>query len=319
MDIILKQKLLKIKNLENTIFEALNNLEEPKIAIVGHQNPKPDSDCINSSIALGLLLKAVDKNNNIEILFREELNTYSKNVLNYSESVIHKDEYDIMDLVKFGVPEYYISDAKLIFVLDTDFERTGFKNSNFPKAKSVIVIDHHRYRRDWEGDFPRDIYKEFVFESKEKGGAQSTSELILLLLSEIMKGINNIRRINMYEMADVENEDDLEELKNYMISQRIYHNCTGSEIQNLYYDIYKLCMGGIHTDSGSFTYNGCERTIETISIFLNRFQESGLYIDSSYLSIPQDKIEEITYSFKEDEHTVPYLNVIKNMKQLKHL
>ncbi len=107
--------------------KMINVIKECKRAVVcGHLNP--DGDCANSVMALGLLLKALNK----EYLLVNEGN-FSRPEIEGFECSLSKD-----------IPEYYKNKDTVGIVVDcSTYDRLGNYADLFENTFTTVVIDHH--------------------------------------------------------------------------------------------------------------------------------------------------------------------------------
>lgn len=274
----LAHELYDIKHKEQETFNVL---------IIGHATPLPDGDCICSANALANLLSDLMPMAAIDVKFWENANNYIDGVRYFINDIIEDKPY----LETFGVKEEGLGNTyyKYVFVVDTDFGRTNFTGSMFDKIgqpEKVFVIDHHGLRECADDIRPTEAYDRFcVFGIGEHDKSPSTSELILILSIELRR------------LIDAKNA-----------SGKSYENTITTEtlLEN-----YKVCMGGIQTDTGGFLYEGFQLSLEAISYCLEWIP----YDNWEDFQVKQENLSRMRYFLKnpKDNHVYSTLHsFVKN-------
>ena len=220
------------------------NQDSFNILILGHATPLPDGDCICSANALALLLSEFFPMASVRIKFWENDNDYIDGVRYFVNDILEDKIY----IEEFGCKDKGLDGVyfKYVFVVDTDFGRTNFTGSMFKEVgrpEKVFVIDHHGPRECADDIHPVLSYDTTcVFDNGNDEKSPSTSELIMILAVELRR------------LIDAKNA-----------SGKSYENTIPTDIL---VEIYKICMGGIQTDTGGFLYEGFQLSLESISYCL---------------------------------------------------
>lgn len=261
---VLRLLAYKIRDIKREI----KNQDSFNILILGHSNPLPDGDCICSANGLALLLSEYMPMASVDIKYWQDTNDYINKVKGYVDNIVEDKPY----AETFGSKEldkYY----KYVFIVDTDFERTFFTGSMFDKfgqPEKVFIIDHHG-TKDCKDDIrPTDSYDiTCILGDNEENTSPSTSELIAILAVELKSIIDD-------------------------------KNASGETFEepipmNTMYKIYKICMGGIQTDTGGFLYEGFQLSLEAIAHCLKYFPSE----DWKDFQVKQEKLTSIRYFVKD--------------------
>lgn len=281
-DIVSKNLNLRISKLHSLAYdiyelkkENLNLFNKFNVLILGHGNPPPDGDCICSANALANLLKDFMPMAEIYIKYWEETNAYIDRVRDYIDDIKKDKPY----LESFNIKESGIGDIhfKYVFVVDTDFGRTNFTGSMFDKIgqpEKVFIIDHHGLRECEDDIRPTIFYNtSCVFGNNDFDKSPSTSELILILSIELKR------------IIDMSNMDSV----SYDIPINIK-----TLIEN-----YKICMGGIQTDTGGFFFEGFQQSLEALSYCLEWIPSN----DWKEFQVKQQKLTNLRVFLKDKKTT----------------
>ena len=314
--------------------------------ILGHANPLPDGDCICSafgfahmiSIFQNELKKSGKKMNPVTTIFGAPRNPYIEKVINYitaqEKELQNKSKFILTsNFNNFGVSEddfkadirariqEHKKDCKdcgdanralgiAFFVLDTDYQRTGFKDF-FDNIQNIIsdikkevefegqvnlffgIIDHHPVKDDTR-IFPKgfssieDNTLNLIFAdtlTSENIAASSTSEIIMNILSTEYFNFKNLNLCKKY----YDDEAISEKYSKMIVST-----------------IGKILMGGIRTDTGNFLFNGHESAFESIAEFIHSYNLNEV----EFLKVDQNLIISLVEPKKDPSfHSVyAYLN-----------
>lgn len=254
------------------IKHEISNQDPYNVLILGHGTPLPDGDCICSANGLALLLVEFLPMASIEIKYWQETNDYIDGVRYFIDDIVEDKPY----FESFGSKEienYY----KYVFVVDTDFGRTNFTGSMFDKngqPEKVFVIDHHGLRDCSDDIKPTVSYDTTcVFGIDDYSKSPSTSELILILSIELRRFIDE---------------------KN--LSNKSFENNVPTDTL---VDIYKICMGGIQTDTGGFLYEGFQLSLESLSYCLEWIRSD----DWKRFQVKQENLTRMRYFLKDPKES----------------
>ena len=323
--------------------------------IVGHASPLPDGDCICSafgfahtiSILQNELKKSGNAMNPVRAIFCAPSNQYVEKVINYittqEKELQNKSKFILTsNSNNFGVSE---SDFKAdirarirehkrdcgdanhalgiaFFVLDTDYQRTGFTDF-FDNIQNIIsdikkevefegrvdlffgAIDHHPVKYNI-----RIIPKGFSLKEVEFEGRYNTRIL--------PKGFSLIEDNTLeliFEKASSTSEiilsilsTEYSKFKNLNLCQKHYDDEAISEKYSkmIVATIGKILMGGIRTDTGNFIFNGHESAFESIAEFIYLYDLT----EAEFLKVDQNLIISLVEPKKDPNfHSVyAYLN-----------
>ena len=134
------EKRTKVK--ARIISHALEGLiqESSKVMIMGHSNS--DMDCIGASMGIYRLTKSLEKDAYLV------LNPKGENLVTFLNEINGNSEYENLILEpQAAISE--IDDDTLLVIVDTNKKNYVESPELLPKAKKIVVIDHHRRSPDY--------------------------------------------------------------------------------------------------------------------------------------------------------------------------
>lgn len=254
---LIDEQIKALKPLKNSI---LDSKDGEKICIVFHNHiPAADPDTLSAATALWLIFKYIKKaqSHNIRILGTGSCGERAFNAIKYYENIIKDESYKV-EFIK--EPKYMnepISCHRL-YVVDTDFDRTGFSTSHFSVKDEIIVLDHHN-KLDELVTLGKmcaldtcKIHRILCSSSDEKLRSASTSQLMLILMCAMYPKLAR----NFFNIQS----DDIEQIDK------------SKEFLTKY---YRILRAGIQTDTGSFMYSNTDNALLAIGKFLDTFEPYG--------------------------------------------
>lgn len=250
--------------------EALIRMKkDSKVRIIPHNYiPLADPDTLSASVSIYLILKNIFEIEDVKILIAGIESERATNAFEYYKDICSESnlsiEYEY--IVRDDVENDYWCECDYLYILDTNFNRSGFQTKNFKVNQSILVLDHHNYDEnrkeesiiemksmidDSDGQEKKIISTIFSSNAEdERDRASSTSQLILLYLQS-------------YHSA------------------YFYANSKSEETISLLRAIYRICRLGMQTDTGSFMYSNTDNALKDIGLFLEKFCNFKLEIEQS--------------------------------------
>lgn len=313
-----------------------NKYDSSHTIVIGHNNPLPDGDCICAThgfaYSMALLVNDMKaekgSNDTIEIQYAASPNPYISKVLDYVDGVFKR--MDCLSSMKhypikrsfdyFNDPNeafenriIHAIDGKdkkglAIFVLDTDYQRTGYQDT-LDRLDDIVkrygfehedvffgIIDHHIPKEGFDvtpksfSDIDDNCF-ELIFPSNAlNGAASSTCEIVMNILSTYS-----------FRFKELDAFKSLDE-NNYKVYAEIYMSTMG-----------KILMGGIRTDTGNLAFNGHGSAIMSIGEFIYKY---GLK-SSEDLSVDQNLIQSIVEPKKSIKNGFIYSYLHDNVESSK--
>lgn len=277
---LIDEQIKELKPLKNSI---LDSKDGEKICIVFHNHiPAADPDTLSAATALWLIFKYIKKaqSHNIRILGAGQCGERAYNAIRYYEKTINDESYKVEFIKDPNAMKEPISCHRL-YVVDTDFGRTGFNTSHFKVKDEILTLDHHN-KLDELVELGKmcsletcKINRILCSSSDEKLRSASTSQLLLILICALYPKLAR----NFFNIQT----DDLEQIER------------SKEFLTKY---YRVLRAGIQTDTGSFLYSNTDNALLAIGKFLDTFEPYGPF------EIEQNEITNISvlkYSQKDLE------------------
>lgn len=274
------EQIKALKPLKNSI---LDSKDGEKICIVFHNYiPAADPDTLSAATAIWLIFKYIKKAqaHNIRIIGTGECGERAFNAIQYYERIINDEEYKVEFIKDVEYMKEPISCHRL-YVVDTDFGRTGFKPEHFQVKDEIIVLDHHN-KLDELIELGKmcslescKIHRILCSSSDENLRSASTSQLLLILMCAMYpKLARNFFNIQSEDIETIERSKEF--LKQY----------------------YRVLRAGIQTDTGSFMFSNTDNALLAVGKFLDTFEPYGPFeIDQNEIT----NISVLKYSQKDLE------------------
>lgn len=257
--------------------------EGSKVCIIFHNHiPRADTDTLSAAVSLWMIFKYLRKfpYHNLRIMGSGKAEGRALNTLQYFQNIL-KDEKFKVEFIEDPENMETIYCNQLI-VVDTDFERAGFKPSHFKVKDNIIILDHHPKLDDIklleqmkESSFCKiDQINCSILEGKNL--SSSTSQLMFPLIQFLQPFFKELM---------------LEE--NMVLEAKEF----GKDFLQKY---YKITRAGIQTDTGGFSYSKTDNALLCVGKFLENFEDFGPFeIEQSEFS----NVTQLKYS-KADLDTI---------------
>lgn len=248
--------LEKLQPMKDAIIAAP---EGSKICIVFHNHiPKADNDTLAAATALWMIFLYLKNfpNHNIRILAVDECTERASKLLKYHQNILNDDRYKVEFIIEPESMEPIYCNQ--LYILDTDFERSGFTSKNFKVLDNIIVLDHHpkldnlSLLEEMKEMQTCKVSQINCSTLEEQTASSSTSQLMLALLQLLQPKFDCL-------WNDIA-EKDLD---------TFYKGC------NFLKSYYRILRSGIQTDTGGFSYVNTDNALLIVGKFLENFEKFG--------------------------------------------
>lgn len=243
--------------------------EGSKICIIFHNHtPKADNDTLAAATALWMIFHYLKEfpNHNIRLLAVGECEERASKIIKYHQNILNDDRYKVEFIIEPEMMETIYCNQ--LYVLDTDFERSGFSSKNFKVLDNIIVLDHHpkldklSLLEEMKGISTCKIDQINCSSLDEQTLSSSTSQLMLALLHLLQSKFDCLW-----------NDSDEKDLDLFYKGSNFLKN------------YYRILRSGIQTDTGGFGYSKTDNALLMVGKFLENFENFGPFeIDQAEFS-----------------------------------